>query len=75
MQFTQMIIHDIYRTTTSSIEFLRKSRKNWHVRKQIGLRATSVDSMFIEESKEDEAVEQHFVEAHAVFELNSHNKT
>jgi hypothetical protein len=31
--------------------------------------------MFIEEFEEDKAVEQHFVEAEAVFELNSHNKT
>jgi hypothetical protein len=30
MQFAQMIIHDIYRTRTFAIEFLRKSKRNWH---------------------------------------------
>jgi len=54
---------------------LRKSRRNWYVRKQIGLKVTSIDSMFIEELEEYEVMEQHFVEAHAAFELNSHNKT
>jgi hypothetical protein len=75
MQFAQTIIHDIYKTRGSSIEFLCRSRRNWCAREQTGLRATFVDSMFIEESKEHETMEQHFVESQAAFELNSHNKT
>jgi hypothetical protein len=42
---------------------LCKSRRSWHARKQIGLKVTLVDLVFIEGSKEDEAMEQHFVEA------------
>ncbi len=67
--------NDIYRTRASSIAFLCKSKSNWRARKQTWLRATYVDSMFIEELEEDKVMEQHFVETHVAFELNSHNKT
>jgi hypothetical protein len=52
-----MIIHDIYNTITSTIEFLHKSISSWRARKQIGLGATLVDLVFIEGSKEDKAME------------------
>jgi hypothetical protein len=42
---------------------LHRSKRSWHAKEQIGSRATLVDPMFIEDSEEDEAVEQHFVEA------------
>ncbi len=58
-----MIIHDINTIGTSTVEFLRRSRRHWCIREQIGPRATFVDSMFIEELEEDEVVKQHFVEA------------
>jgi hypothetical protein len=41
---------------------LCKSKRSWRARKQIGLGATSIDLVFIKELKEDEVVEQHFVE-------------
>ncbi len=61
IQFAQMIIRDINRTRTSVIEFLRKSKRYWRPKEQTRPRATSIDSVFIEESKDDEAMEQHFV--------------
>jgi hypothetical protein len=51
-----MIIHDINTIGTSTVEFLRRSRRHWCIREQIGPRATFVDSMFIEELEEDEVV-------------------
>jgi hypothetical protein len=42
------------------VEFLRRSRRHWHVKEQIGPRATLVDLMFIEELEEDKVMEQHF---------------
>jgi len=58
-----MIIHDIDMTRRSIVEFLCISKRRWCVRKQIRLGATLIDLMFIEESKENKVVEQHFVEA------------
>jgi hypothetical protein len=45
---------------------LHRSRRSWHVREHIRLGATLVDSIFIEELKEDEAMEQHLVEKQIV---------
>jgi hypothetical protein len=39
---------------TSGIEFLCRSKQRWHVREQMWLWATLVDSMCIEELEEDE---------------------
>jgi hypothetical protein len=44
--------HD--RIGTSVIEFLCRSKQRWHVREQMWLGATLVDSMCIEELEEDE---------------------
>ncbi len=62
----QTIIQDIDTIRTFTIEFLRKSKGHWHVRRQTRLGATSIDLMCIEESEEDEAEEHHFVEAHTM---------
>ncbi len=62
MQFVQTIIHDIYRTRTSAIEFLCRSRRSWHAREQTRPRATSVDPVFIEELEEDETMEAQIVQ-------------
>ncbi len=59
----QTIIQDINTIGTFEVEFLHKSKRCWHAREHIRPRATLVDPLFIEESEEDEAVEQHFVEA------------
>ncbi len=59
MQFSQTIIHNIYRTKTLAIEFLCRSKRNWHAKEHIGLGVTLVDLVFIEESEEDKAMEQH----------------
>ncbi len=61
-----MIIQDIYRSGTSTIEFLHRHKKGQSVTKQIGPRVTSMDLVYIEESKEDEVMEQQFVEAQAM---------
>jgi len=58
-----MIIQDIDLTKTFVVEFLCKSRQCWRARKQTGRGATSSNLVFIEESKEYEIEEQHFVEA------------
>jgi hypothetical protein len=42
------MIQDIDITGTSIVEFLQRSRKHWHAREQIGLKATSIDLVFIE---------------------------
>jgi hypothetical protein len=42
---------------------LHKSIQHWLAKEQIRLGATLVDQVCIEESKEDEAKEQHFVGA------------
>ncbi len=63
MQFAQTIIHDIYIIGTFVIQFLHKSKRSWHAKEQTILRTTLVDPMFIEDSEEDEAMEQDFVEA------------
>jgi len=52
-----MIIQNIDTIGTFVVEFLRKSKRCWRVRKQTKLSVTSVDSMFIEELKEDKAME------------------
>jgi hypothetical protein len=58
-----MIIHDINMTRTFAVQFLCKSRRRWCTREQTRLGGTSIDLVFIKKSKEDEVVEQHFVEA------------
>ncbi len=63
IQFTQIIIQDIDTTRTSTIEFLRRSRGCWRAKVQTRPQATLIDPVCIEESKEDEAKEHHFVEA------------
>ncbi len=40
-----------------------QSRQRWRTRKHIGLGATSIDLVCIEELDEDEVKEQHFVKA------------
>ncbi len=57
IQFVQMIIQNIDITGTTIIEFLRRSRRHWHVNEHRGPRATSIDLMFIEKLEEDEVVE------------------
>ncbi len=57
-----MIIQDIDTIGTSLVEIFRKSRQHWHAKKQTGPRVTLVDLVRIEESKENEVEEQHFVE-------------
>jgi hypothetical protein len=61
IQFVHMIIHDIGMIRTFVINFLHRSKKCWCVREQIKLGITLVDMVFIEELKEHEAMEQHFV--------------
>jgi hypothetical protein len=61
IQFAQVIIRDVNTTRTSVIEFLRKSKRYWRPKDQTRPRTTSIDPMFIEEPKDDKAVEQHFV--------------
>ncbi len=58
-----MIIQDIYRTKTSKVEFLCKHKRDWSSSVQARPRATLVDLVNIEESKENESVEQQFVDA------------
>jgi len=58
-----MIIQDMDITGTFAIEFLRKSRQRWRAREQIGLGVTSINSVYIEESEEDETMKHQFVEA------------
>jgi hypothetical protein len=57
MQFVQTVIHNIYRTRTSTFEFLRKSKRSWCTREEIGPGVTLVDLMVVEELEEDEVVE------------------
>jgi hypothetical protein len=42
---------------------LHKRKKRWCAKEQIGPKATSIDSVFIEELEENEVMEQQFVEA------------
>jgi hypothetical protein len=48
---------------TFVVQFLLRNRRHLRARKQTRLGATSIDTMFTEESEEDKVVEQHFVEA------------
>jgi hypothetical protein len=57
MQFAHTIIQDIYKIETSTIEFLRRHRRGWSSSEQARPKATLVDLVHIEESKEDEGVE------------------
>jgi len=41
---------------------LHISERHWCPKEQIGLKVTLIDPVFIEESEDDEGVEQHFVE-------------
>ncbi len=50
IEFVHMKIHDINIIATSIVEFLRRSKKCWCTREQIGLGATSIKLVFIEES-------------------------
>ncbi len=63
LQFAQKIIQDIDRIGTFTVEFLCKSKRCWHAKEQTKLGTTTIDLMCIEESEEDEAEKQHFVEA------------
>ncbi len=63
IQFAHIIIQDINITRTFVVEFLHKSRQCWHARKQIGPKATLINLVCIEESKEDEVEENHLMEA------------
>ncbi len=63
IQFAQTIIQVINITKTSIVEFLCKSKQCWRARKQTKPSVKSIDSMCIEKSEENEAKEQHFVEA------------
>jgi len=58
-----MIIQDINTIKISVIGFLHKSKRHWCPKKQTRPRATSIDLMFIKESKDDKVMEQHFVDA------------
>jgi len=62
IQFAQTIIQDINTTKTSIVDFLHRSERRWCPKEQKGLKTTSIDSVFIEESEDDEGVQQHFVE-------------
>jgi len=57
IQFAQTIIQDIDTIGISIVEFLCRSRRRWHAKERIGLGATLVDLMFIEESEDNEAME------------------
>jgi hypothetical protein len=57
MQFAQIVIHNIYRSRTSTFEFLRKSKRSWRTREHIRSGATLVYMMVVEELEEDEVVE------------------
>ncbi len=62
IQFVQTIIQDIDTIGKShEVEFLCKSKKCWLTKEHKGPKATLVDSIFVEESKEDKVVEEHFV--------------
>jgi hypothetical protein len=63
IQFAKTTIQDIDITGTYVVEFLRKSKRHWHARKPTRPRITSIDPVSIEESKEDETKEHHFVGA------------
>jgi hypothetical protein len=52
-----MIIHNIYRIVRFIVEFLRRSRRSWCVKEQIGLGATLIYLVFIEKSEKDETME------------------
>ncbi len=52
-----MTIHDICRTGTFVVDFLRRSKKNWHAKESTRPRAISIDLVFIEKSKENKAME------------------
>ncbi len=54
MQFAHTIIQDRYRTRTFVVEFFCRCRRGWSSNVQVGPRATLVDSMNIEKSKEYE---------------------
>jgi hypothetical protein len=54
-----MIIQNIDIIGTFVVEFLRKSKRHWRAREQIGLGVTLIDLAFIEEMEEDKVVEQH----------------
>jgi hypothetical protein len=61
-----MIIHDIYKTRTSEIEFLHKCKRSWRANEQEGSETTSMDLVFNEELEEDKVVEQQSMEAQVV---------
>jgi hypothetical protein len=58
-----MIIQNMDITGTFVVEFLRRSRQCWCARKQTRLGVTSIDPVYIEESKEEGTIKHHFVEA------------
>jgi hypothetical protein len=63
IQFVQTIIQDIDTIGTFVVEFLCKSKPRWRAKEQIGLGPTLINLVCIEELKEDEVEEHHFVEA------------
>jgi hypothetical protein len=52
-----MIIQDIDITRISVTKFLHKSKRCWYPKEQTKPRATSIESVFIEELEDDEALE------------------
>ncbi len=57
IQFVQIIIQEIDITGTFAVEFLCRSRRHWRAKEHTGPGITSIDPLFIEESKEDKAME------------------
>jgi hypothetical protein len=55
-----MIIQDINTTKTFIVEFLHRSKQHWCARRETGPKATSINPVCIEESKEDKAKEHYF---------------
>jgi hypothetical protein len=58
MQFTHIIIQNIYKTGTFVVEFLRYYRRGNSSSVQAGLKATLMDPVNIEDLEEDEGLEQ-----------------
>jgi hypothetical protein len=58
MQFTHKIIQDIYKFRRFEVEFLHRRRRGWSSSVQIRPKATSMDSVNVEEVEEDKGVEQ-----------------
>ncbi len=57
MQFVHTLIQDIYRSKTSTIEFLHICKRGWSSSEQARPITTLMDPIYIEELVEDEGVE------------------